>query len=182
MLVKLSESPVAEAHLVASSAMLALIGLLANLPVGNGGTAAPAIRALHNLLVRSEATAALACCLNCVPPLLRLIEHGNLVASHRAAAAWTAAGAAAAGGASPAAAAAAEAATAAAATLASSSRPGAAPLSEEAVWLLQVAAGEAAAALPPAAVEVVLSATGGGNARPTLLTLPTEAGLPPPPA
>lgn len=84
MLVKLSESPVAEAHLVASSAMLALIGLLANLPVGNGGTAAPAIRALHNLLVRSEATAALACCLNCVPPLLRLIEHGNLVASHRA--------------------------------------------------------------------------------------------------
>lgn len=172
MLVKLSESPVAEAHLVASSAMLALIGLLANLPVGNGGTAAPAIRALHNLLVRSEATAALACCLNCVPPLLRLIEHGNLVASHRAAA----------GGASPAAAAAAEAATAAAATLASSYRPGAAPLSEEAVWLLQVAAGEAAAALPPAAVEVVLSATGGGNARPTLLTLPTEAGLPPPPA
>lgn len=153
MLVKLSESPVAEAHLVASSAMLALIGLLANLPVGNGGTAAPAIRALHNLLVRSEATAALACCLNCVPPLLRLIEHGNL-----------------------------EAATAAAATLASSYRPGAAPLSEEAVWLLQVAAGEAAAALPPAAVEVVLSATGGGNARPTLLTLPTEAGLPPPPA
>lgn len=98
MLVKLSESPVAEAHLVASSAMLALIGLLANLPVGNGGTAAPAIRALHNLLVRSEATAALACCLNCVPPLLRLIEHGNLVASHRAAAAWTAAGAAARGG------------------------------------------------------------------------------------
>lgn len=161
MLVKLSESPVAEAHLVASSAMLALIGLLANLPVGNGGTAAPAIRALHNLLVRSEATAALACCLNCVPPLLRLIEHGNL-----AAAASTAA----------------EAATAAAATLASSYRPGAAPLSEEAVWLLQVAAGEAAAALPPAAVEVVLSATGGGNARPTLLTLPTEAGLPPPPA
>ncbi|KAK1868678.1 hypothetical protein I4F81_011162 [Pyropia yezoensis] len=139
--------PAAEAPLVAASALPALIGLLAGLPVGDGGTAAPAIRALHNLLVRSEATAALACRLNCVPPLLRVIKHGTRVAGRRAAAARTAADAAAAGGASPAAAAAAGAAAAAAATPASSSRPGAAPLSEEAVRSSQVAAGEAAAAL-----------------------------------